>query len=175
MSLGAWAEAYLPTKWHIDPSTTDMGRKLGALSPFGGGGDGSPYNAVWPGPRPTCMPSFILIHPSIWPQQIWAKNWGLCPLLGEGELGPHLTQCGHLYPYAKFHLDPSNRLATVHQRHRQDRRRPKDRTERQRSNRIGRTALQLTVAQKQDIENKANSGLVQRQVVVVAHGQSSLH
>jgi len=30
----AWAEAYLPTKWHIDPSsrlaTIDIGRKLGA-------------------------------------------------------------------------------------------------------------------------------------------------
>jgi len=31
-----WAEAYLPTKWHLDPSsrldTTDMGRKLGVVS-----------------------------------------------------------------------------------------------------------------------------------------------
>jgi len=31
----AWAEAYLRTKWHLDPSsrlaTTDMGRKLGAV------------------------------------------------------------------------------------------------------------------------------------------------
>ena len=26
------------------------------------------------------------------------------------------------YLHAKFHLDPSNRLATVHERHRQDRR-----------------------------------------------------
>jgi len=25
------------------------------------------------------------------------------------------------YLHAKFHLDPSNRLATVHERHRQDR------------------------------------------------------
>jgi len=35
------AEAYLCTKWHLDPSshlaTTGMGRKLGAPSPFGGG------------------------------------------------------------------------------------------------------------------------------------------
>jgi len=30
--------------------------------------------------------------------------------LVQGELGPHLTQCSH----AKFHLDPSNRLATIH-------------------------------------------------------------
>jgi len=64
--------AYLPTKWHLDPSshvaTTDMGQKLGGLCPFGGGGAGSPSNAMWPGPRPTCMPSFILIHPTVWPQ-----------------------------------------------------------------------------------------------------------
>jgi len=25
-------------------------------------------NAVWPGPMPTCMPSFILIRPTVWPQ-----------------------------------------------------------------------------------------------------------
>jgi len=42
------------------------------------------------------------------------------------------------YLHAKFHLDPSNYLATVHQCHRQDR---------QRSDSIGRTVLQ-TVAQK---------------------------
>ena len=56
---------------------------------------------------------------------------GAVPLWG-GELGPHVTQCGlvEAYLHAKFHLDPSNRLATVHQRHRQDR---TDRTDRQRS------------------------------------------
>ena len=95
----------------------------------------------------------------------------LCPFFGEGELGPHLTQCRvdrglppykwHLdlyrclattdmgqkflgsfqharplgegswvpiwhnvaraesYLNAKFHVDPSNRFATIHQRHRQ--------------------------------------------------------
>jgi len=44
------AEAYLPTKWHLDPSiyldTAEMVRKLGALPPFGGGGDGSPSNTM---------------------------------------------------------------------------------------------------------------------------------
>ena len=29
---------------------------------------GSPSNTVLPGPRPTSMPSFILIHPTFWPQ-----------------------------------------------------------------------------------------------------------
>jgi len=41
--------------------------------------------------------------------------------MGE-ELGPHLTKCGQgaeAYLYAKFHLDPFNRLATMHQRYRQ--------------------------------------------------------
>ena len=46
------------------------------------------------------------------------------------------------YLHAKFHLDPSNRLATVHERDRQDRQ-----TDRKRSDSIGRTVLQ-TVAQK---------------------------
>jgi len=52
------------------------------------------------------------------------------------------------YLHAKFHLDPSNRLATIHQRYRQtgqtDR---QDRTDRQRTDSIGRTVIQ-TVAQK---------------------------
>ena len=44
-------------------------RKIrGATPPFWGGGSGSPCNTMWPGPRPTCMPSFILIHPTVWPQ-----------------------------------------------------------------------------------------------------------
>jgi len=25
-------------------------------------------NTMWQGPRPTSMPSFILIHPTVWPQ-----------------------------------------------------------------------------------------------------------
>jgi len=40
-----------------------MGRKLGAV-PLWGGGAGFPSNTMWPGPRPTCMPSFILIRPT---------------------------------------------------------------------------------------------------------------
>jgi len=75
--------------------TIDMGRKLGAvpLYPFLGRGDGSPCNTMQPGPRPTFVPSGILINPAVWPQQTWAK------ICGEGavplgmELGLHLTQC----------------------------------------------------------------------------------
>jgi len=32
------------------------------------GGAGSPSNTMWPGPRPTCMQSFTLIRPIVWPQ-----------------------------------------------------------------------------------------------------------
>jgi len=75
------------------------------------------------------------------------KIGGLCPC-GEGELDPHLTQCGQgrgLYLHAKFHLDPSNRLATVHERYRQTGRQTGQTG--QRTDSIGRTVLQ-TVAQK---------------------------
>jgi len=56
------------------------------------------------------------------------KIGGLCPF--RGELGPHLTQCGRdeAYLHAKFHLDASNRLATVHERHRHADRTGQDRT-----------------------------------------------
>jgi len=79
----------------------------------------------------------------------YGPKLGGCAPLGEGELGPHLTQCGQgrgLPACPVFHLDPSNRLATVHERYRQDRI-GQDRQDRQRSDSIGRTVLQ-TVAQK---------------------------
>jgi len=63
----AWVKAYLPTEWHLDPSshlaTTDMGRKLG-VCPCGEGGAGSPSNTMWPGPRPTwCQVSSRSVQP----------------------------------------------------------------------------------------------------------------
>jgi len=75
----AWAEAYLRTKWHLDPSsrltTTDMGRKLRAVhAPYGG----------------SCMDF-------------------------------HLTQCSLPPFHIEWHHNPYNRLATIHQPHRQDR------------------------------------------------------
>ena len=93
----AQAEAYLHTKWHHDTSsrlaTINMGRKLGGSAPCWGAGTGSPSNTKSPGLRPTSIPSGILIHRAVWPQQKWAENWGgkLRHLLG-GVLGPHLTQ-----------------------------------------------------------------------------------
>jgi len=44
------------------------GQKISGLCLFRGGRAGSPPNTMWPGPRPICMPSFILIHPTVWPQ-----------------------------------------------------------------------------------------------------------
>ena len=71
-----------------------MGRNLFA-PPFWGGGAGSPCNTKSPGPRPSSIPSDMLIRAAIWPQQTWAENWGEgCAPLGEEELGPHLTQYG---------------------------------------------------------------------------------
>ena len=40
----------------------------GAPRPFGEGGAGSPSKTMWPGPRPTCMQSFIMIRPTVWPE-----------------------------------------------------------------------------------------------------------
>ena len=49
-------------------ATIDMGRKSGGVPPFfgGGGGAGPPSNTMWP--MPTSVPSFILVHPTVWPQ-----------------------------------------------------------------------------------------------------------
>jgi len=62
-------------------ATTDMGRKFGVVPLFGGTA-GSPCNMMRPGLRPTFIPSDILIHPAVWPQQTCAVIWGLCPLWG---------------------------------------------------------------------------------------------
>jgi len=45
------------------------------------------------GPRPTSLPSSVLIHPAFESQQVWAEN-GDCDLLVEGELRLYLTHCG---------------------------------------------------------------------------------
>ena len=51
-----------------DLATTDA-PKIGGLCPgLWGGGAWSPSNTMWPWLRPTYIPSFILIHPTIWPQ-----------------------------------------------------------------------------------------------------------
>jgi len=88
----AWAEAYLHTKWHLDPSshlaTTNMGQKLGAL-PFGvrikhDVARAEAYlRTKWHLDPSSRLATIDMGH----------KLGVLCPLFGEGELGPHLTQC----------------------------------------------------------------------------------
>jgi len=64
------SDTSVPSAWDLDPSsrlaTRDIGRKLGVVPPFWEGrGEvraGSPSNTMWPGPRPTSIPSGILIH-----------------------------------------------------------------------------------------------------------------
>ena len=46
-------------------ATVDMGRKVGGFcAPFFflGGGAGSPSSTIWPGPRPTSVPSGVWMH-----------------------------------------------------------------------------------------------------------------
>jgi len=50
------------------------GPKMGGCAPFFRGGEaGYPTNTMWPGPRPTSVPSGILIHPVVWPQYMGRK------------------------------------------------------------------------------------------------------
>ena len=78
----AWAEVYLHTMWNLRPSsrlaTTDIGRQLGGC-PFRGG-ELCLRLTMSPRLTPASVPSGILIHPAIWPQQIWAKIGGCAPL-----------------------------------------------------------------------------------------------
>jgi len=54
-----------------DHTTAKWAEKWGGAAvpcaPFHGG-SWVPSNTMWPGPRPTSMPSCILIHPTVWPQ-----------------------------------------------------------------------------------------------------------
>jgi len=63
------------------------------------------------------MPSAILIHPAVWPQQTWAENLGgSVPFFGEGNRGPHLTwsRLGRGPPqYIKWHLDLCSHLSAT--------------------------------------------------------------
>ena len=124
-----------------------MGRK------FGGGGSAlffgererGPYltqSRIWP--RPTSIPSGILIYSAIWPQRMRVENWeGGCAPLGRGAGSPSNTMwpgprptCMPSFTWIRQTLWPQYSNVT-------------DRQDRQRSDSIGRTVLQ-TVAQKRD-------------------------
>jgi len=96
---------------------------------------------MWPEPRPTSIPSGILIHPAVWPQYTWAEKWGCCTPFLERGLGPHLTQCRlgrGLPPYqvSSWSIQPLGHSIPTLQTDKTDK------TDRQRSDSIGRTILQ---------------------------------
>jgi len=128
-------------------ATIDMGRKLGAV-PLLRGGAWSSCNTMRPGPRPTFVPSGILIHPAVWPQQTWAKIGGgaLALFWGGGAGSPSNT----MWPGPRSTCIPRFILTrpTVWPQHTNvtDRTEQTGQIDRQRSNSIGRTVLQ-TVAQ----------------------------
>jgi len=69
-SPGPRLPPYHVASWSIQPfGHNRYGQKIGGrgLCPFGWGGAGSLSNIMWPVPRPTCMPSFILIYPAVCP------------------------------------------------------------------------------------------------------------
>jgi len=49
-------------------ATVGMGRKWEGAAVGGWVPTGSPSNTMWPGARPTSLPSGILIHPTVWPR-----------------------------------------------------------------------------------------------------------
>jgi len=66
--LGRGLPSYQVASWSIQPfGHNRYGPKIGDCAPFGRGA-GSPSNTMWWGPRSTCVPSSILIHPTVWPQ-----------------------------------------------------------------------------------------------------------
>ena len=72
----------------------DMGRNEGGrCAPFHGGKMGPHLIQCGLGRGlPTYqLSSGILIHTAVWPQQIWAKKWGLCPLSLGGDGFPSYT------------------------------------------------------------------------------------
>ena len=118
----AWAEVYFRTEWRLHLSsplaTIDMGRKLGGGCAFFSGGSGSPSNTKSPGPRPYLYTKWHLNPSSHLATTDTGRKLGAVSFGGR-RAGPHLTQCGHDRGLPVCQV--SNRLATIHQRHRQDR------------------------------------------------------
>jgi len=64
--------------------------KWGAeLCPFAGGAPGSSSNTMWPALRPTCVPSFILIRSTVWPQYTNVRD--RTGETGQTTVGWHMT------------------------------------------------------------------------------------
>jgi len=117
---------------------------------------------MWPGPRPRMSPMSLGLRPTSYQVASWSssqlattaigRRLGAPPPFGEGELGPHLTQCGqgrglpacevsYWYSQPFGHSTPASQTGQTGQTDRQTGQ------DKQRSDSIGRTVLQ-TVAHK---------------------------
>jgi len=98
LGTGRWNKCSAVAEMGDHLATIDIGQKLWSV-PLLGGWVESPYGTIWPGLRPTFIPRGILIHPAIWPQWAWAKNWGGCaPFLGRGDWSPSSRMWPQLRP-----------------------------------------------------------------------------
>ena len=111
--LGQELPSYQVASWSIQSfGHNRRGPKIGGRGAvLLSGGSGPLSDTMSPGSRPTSVPSGVLIHPAVWPQHTWAENWGLCPFLGE--CPTQYVPWAEAYLRAKWHLDPSSRLAIM--------------------------------------------------------------
>jgi len=141
-------------------ATIDMGLKLGGMPPFWGG-QLDPHTAQCRLGRG--LATYEVASCSIEPfgHHPYGPETGGCVPLGEVNLGPHLTQCGHgrAYLHAKFHLDPSN--TPTLQTGQTGQEKADRQTDRKRSDSIGRTVLQRD-AQKKSCKTATKSGIDKR-------------
>ena len=94
----------------------DVGRKFGGSAPFGAGGLGPHLTQCGLGRG---LPLYQVASCSIQPfgHNRHGPKIGGCPFWGRGAVSPSNSVAGvEAYLCAKFHLDPSNGLATIHQR-----------------------------------------------------------
>ena len=117
-----WPQQTWSENWGHSPRPNSRGKwengKIGVLlcSIFLGEGSWLPmqHNATWA--EVYLLPSGILIHPAVWPQQTWAKIVVLLfrIFLGGGSGSPSNNMAWvKAYFVTKWHLDPSSRLATT--------------------------------------------------------------
>jgi len=86
---GRGLPSYQVASWSIQPySHNKHGPKIGGCDPFGGEGAESPFSTMWPGPRPTSIPSCVLIHAAVWSHRHGPKIGGSVLFLKRGRWVP---------------------------------------------------------------------------------------
>ena len=81
--LGRGLETYLHTKWHLHPYSRlaqQTWAKNWGLCSFG---ERELSNTMWLASRPTSMPSFTLIHSTVWPQYTNVTDRQRCDSIGQ--------------------------------------------------------------------------------------------